>query len=142
MTKNLGFGLNGVVPDAAEAAWGARLIIYPTGGVDLVHDRTSALGSNAAKARLGNLLNERLPFAKMRDAISAKIRSYEISLMEPAEILLYEDPELKVVGNSNGSHGYFYVAAWAVPEDRWDPDEEPLTIIVRPDGSSYLEGDE
>lgn len=33
-------------------------------------------------------------------------------------VVLYEDDEVKVVANSNGSYGYLYLAAWLKPEAR------------------------
>jgi hypothetical protein len=108
----LGFGLRNAVPNTAEAAWGARFIIYADGGVDFVPNRTDVVGTTESKAALLALLNEKLPKRALIDIISAKIKAYEISTREPNEVVLFDADGLKVVGNSNGSHGYFYVAAF------------------------------
>jgi hypothetical protein len=109
----LGFGLRNAVPKTAEAAWGARLIISADGYVDFLANRTDVVGSTAGKAALLALLNEKLPGRALMDIVSAKIKAYEISTREEAEVVLFDADGLKVVGNSNASHGYFYVAAFA-----------------------------
>jgi hypothetical protein len=110
----LGFGLRNAVPNTADAAWGARLIISMDGYVDFVHDRTDVVGSTEAKANLLALLNAKLPGRTLMNIVSDKIKAYEIDTRSEADIVLFDDGELKVVGNSNASHGYFYVAAFAV----------------------------
>jgi hypothetical protein len=109
----LAWGLRNAIPDTATAAWGARFIIYADGGVDFVPNRTDVVGTTTRKAALLAMLNDKLPKRALIDIISAKIKAYEISTREPNEVVLFDDGELKVVGNSNGSHGYFYVVAFA-----------------------------
>jgi len=112
----LGFGLRNAVPDNAEAAWGARLIISADGYVDFVANRTDVVGSTEGKARLLALLNEKLPGRALMTIVSDKIKAYEISTREEADVVLFDADGLKVVGNSNASHGYFYIAAFTTAE--------------------------
>tara|TARA_Y100000034_G_scaffold76992_1_gene92483 strand:- start:515 stop:925 length:411 start_codon:yes stop_codon:yes gene_type:complete len=116
---SLAFGYGCAIPEATEAAWGARAICG--GGysgkayMDLLPDRQGlCYRSKEALDRLTGLLNGGI----LRTAQAEYKRlhdSWEIQGSEPNEVVLYDDGTVKMVGNTNGSHGYFYVAAWLVP---------------------------
>jgi hypothetical protein len=40
------------------------------------------------------------------------VREGHVQSDEPNEVVVYDDDVIRVVGNSNGSYGYFYLAAW------------------------------
>jgi hypothetical protein len=109
--EKLGWGAANLVPDNAQAAWGARLIITQTGDVDIVHDRQHAVGDDAPVDTLLHHLNK----VGWRDNLSAMLKSGAVSTRERAEVTVYQDDLIMVRGNSNGSHGYFYAAAWLKP---------------------------
>lgn len=105
----LGWGARDLVPEEAKAAWGARLIITQSGDVDIVHDRQDVVGvSDDAKTNLLSQLNA----SSWRENLSNMLKSYQVSTREEAEVVVYENDWIAVKGNSNGSAGYFYIAAW------------------------------
>lgn len=108
----LGFGYNAGLPDDAIAAWGARLIITQDGGVDMLWDRTDAVGPDTERGVFLALLGSRYPQEQLRSDIKDRLRSGEIQTREAAEIVLHDDAEIRVLGNSNASAGYFYVTAY------------------------------
>jgi hypothetical protein len=113
--QKLGWGAAALVPEGAKAAWGARMIITQSGDVDLVYDRQHAVGDDASIDALIAHLNGGV-IKQFKDKLSGMLRRYEVSTTEGADVVLYEDDTVKVAGNSNGSHGYFYVAAWLKEE--------------------------
>jgi hypothetical protein len=108
MQEKLGWGAAHLLPDNATAAWGARLIITQTGDVDIVHDRQHAVGNDDDIDDLLNWLNN-VPW---RQSLSDMLKSHQVSTREGAEVTVYQDPYIVVRGNSNGSHGYFYICAY------------------------------
>lgn len=108
----LGFGYNAGLPDTAVAAWGARLIVTQDGGVDFLADRTDAVGEDAQRHDLFDMLDKRYPIKQLRADVGDRLRSGEIHTRVAEEIELYDDTDLHVVGNSNASAGYFYVTAY------------------------------
>lgn len=126
MTLQLSFGYNAAIPDDAIAAWGARFIITQDGYVDFVPDRTDAVGDTE---KLFPMLEATYPLDRLRGDISDKLRLGEIHTREAKEIIFFDNGEVLVVGNSNASAGYFYVACVLRPhqepqtyrlEIRWD----------------------
>lgn len=111
MSTTLGFGYNRGLPDGITRAWGARLIVDQRGHTDLVHNRQSWIGEPGETQALQDWLNGGA-IAKAREAASEKLRSYEISTRDASEVTLYEDETGKIVGNTNASAGYLYIAAW------------------------------
>jgi hypothetical protein len=111
MAEKLGWGAAHLVPAEAPAAWGARLIVMQSGDVDMVGNRQHAIGSEQDIDKLLGHLNggaNKVWMAKLGDMLRAR----EVRVDVGAEVVVYEDDLVKVAGNSNGSHGYFYVAAW------------------------------
>jgi hypothetical protein len=108
--QKLGWGAAELVPQGAKAAWGARMIIGQDGRAELVGDRQHAVGDDnaAIDALLGHMNQIAKPVDKVREMLLAS----QIRTDEAAEVTVYEDEVIKVAGNSNASHGYFYIAAW------------------------------
>lgn len=103
---NLGFGYSAGVPEDVRTAWGARLIA-PN---DLLHDRQDLVFENLMeKAKLvawlngGGIASALVNLGKER---------YDLIYRDGGEFLIYEDDHGKVVGNTNNSGGYVYVAGW------------------------------
>jgi hypothetical protein len=112
----LAFGLSAAVPTTAKAAWGSRMIFQFRDGVPDVgfvmgrSDLVCADGEEAAKAKLAAWVDEHA-----RDIIAAAelaLRSYTIRPSEAGRFVIFEDERGRVVGNTNASHGYLYVAGW------------------------------
>ena len=107
MTRTkLGFGLRDAVPDDVKTAWGARLIA-PN---DLLHDRQDLVAENdEAKAELIEWLNGGA-IRKALDWLSDE--RYPDGL----EFFAYNDADGVIVGNTNSSGGYVYLAGWLKPD--------------------------
>jgi hypothetical protein len=112
--KKLAWGASGLVPADAPAAWGARLIVKQDGYVDLVPDRQDAVGEDGPRKALLKHLNE---VAKPLGRVAEMLKAREILTSEEGEVTVYEDAKIVVRGNSNGSYGYFYIAAYARPAE-------------------------
>lgn len=106
--RKLKWGYGSAVPADTKAAWGARLIMTREGG-DLLNDRQGGFGSDEDATVLHASLNKVRPW---RDPLGALIKSGQVRADQPNEVIVYEDDVIKVVGNSNGSFGYFYIAGW------------------------------
>ena len=109
---NLSFGYNAGLPDSAIAAWGARFIVTQDGYVDFVWDRTDAVGDSSDREALFDLLECRYSLDRLRADLSEGLKTRRIGTREAAEIVFYDDDDLRVVGNSNASAGYFYVTGY------------------------------
>lgn len=112
-TRRLPWGYTAAVPADTKAAWGARLIIdgqsYKHGG-DLLYDRQGGYSDSKGYATLlHDRLNSIKPWLK---PLAALILDGTVRPDQENEVIVYEDELIKVVGNSNGSHGYFYIAGW------------------------------
>lgn len=106
------WGINALpVPDDAKIVWGARAIQDPGPRFSLLYDRQSWRGGPPEKrAQLVVYLNEIMKVAQLKYArfvMEDDIRRDTSNL-----VILYEDKCIKMIGNTNASHGYFYVAAW------------------------------
>jgi hypothetical protein len=113
--EKLSWGASRLVPDGVEAAWGARLIVNQEGWVDLVPGRQSAIGSNHGIATLLGYLNGGAN-KKWMARLEEMLRAGEVRVNQSADVTVYEDATLVVRGNTNASHGYFYLAAWLKEE--------------------------
>jgi hypothetical protein len=102
----LGFGYSRGVPEDVKTAWGARLIA-PN---DLLHDRQDLVAeSDEAKQELIAWLNG----GGIKAALTNLARKrQDFIYRDGGEFLVYEDDHGKIVGNTNGSGGYVYVAGW------------------------------
>jgi hypothetical protein len=110
--QKLSWGYTAGVPKGVKAAWGARLILnrdsYRYGG-EMLHDRQSGFGSEEDRNRLQTALNKVKPWGK---PLATLISDGEVLSTQENEVVVYEDDTIMVVGNSNGSYGYFYLAAY------------------------------
>ncbi len=122
MTWDLDWGYNTPEAEGSPAVWGARAI-WPSSlpltshfPLDLLPDRQSLRGDEAAKDGLCHLLNN-----GVLEAAQARMAAYvRKGLVRPDtrnEVVLYDSSLIKVVGNTNASHGYFYVTAFIKPVD-------------------------
>lgn len=108
---NLSFGYSAGLPEGTTTAWGCRAIVTQTGSVDVVWDRTDAFGEDAERLALLDYLRDTVGTAPF-DRAGELLRSYEMSTREAAEFTLYEDDEVTIKGNTNGSGGYLYICAY------------------------------
>jgi len=134
MSDNYWWGLGPV--EGAPATWGARAIDDgETFG--LLGDRQSFDGEKEHREALRTVLNDmgvlklaQEEFCRLKDSL--KIRGDQDNL-----VTLYEDWFVKVEGNTNASHGYFYVRAYIKPGGytvkrvpEWDPEGMPEGTAV------------
>jgi len=105
----LTWGLANSVPEGVAAAWGARTILH-NGTVDIVFDRTSFEGTKEGKKKLSMALGD--ADARMRDKVRELCESWDMSSSKQGEHILYEDDDIKIVGDTRASCGYLYMAAW------------------------------
>ena len=118
-TNKLAFGYNNGLVPGVQAAWGARWIVTQYGGVDQVFDRQDGFGPKDRFLALLDWLNKGAGKAA-RDTASRMLADGNISTREAWPVILYQDREGAVIGNTNGSAGYMYVAAYRyddLPED-------------------------
>jgi hypothetical protein len=89
------------------------MIVTQDGFVDLPWDRTDAEGPE--RQWLFEMLETRYPLSKLHAELGEKLTAGLIGTREAGVWILYEDDELTVAGDTKGSGGYFYVAAWLKP---------------------------
>lgn len=106
--KILDFGYT--VPAGVKTAWGARLIVNQDGHVDMLWDRTDAVGPDDERHALLDYLNG-IGFV-WKNALSLKLRDREVDTRKAEEVVLFDDGTVRIEGNSNASAGYFYVVAY------------------------------
>lgn len=110
--EQLAYGRKTAVPDDAKAAWGARLIA-PN---DLVSSRQDlAARTDGDKAALVAWLNgSGYGDGAIRKAKDWLAENYDYELRQDFDqvLPLYEDETGIIVGSTNASYGYVYVAAW------------------------------
>jgi hypothetical protein len=109
----LGFGRSRGVPEGITTAWGARLIAPD----DLLHDRQDLVAdSPEAKAELIEWLNGDTPgngaITKMREWL--RDNYFQLGQNDD-ELVLYNDIDGMIIGSTQGSGGYVYVAGWLKP---------------------------
>jgi len=108
LDNRLPFGYNAGLPEGVKAAWGARLIVTQDGSTDFLSDRQGGFGGNDA---LYAWLDGGAVTAARAKA-SELLKAYRMSTRESGEFVLHEDGLGRIVGNTNGSAGYLYIAAW------------------------------
>lgn len=119
----LGFGLSAAVPDDVKTAWGARLIA-PN---DLLYDRQDLVAENdEAKAELIEWLNG----GGIRAALDW-LGDNRYGFPDGEEFVVFEDERGKIVGNTNQSGGYVYVAGWLKPVSEVWPNPDVLRELRR-----------
>lgn len=124
--------------DGSPAIWGARAIATEGPGFGLVPGRNSwYTEGEVERSALVLALNKGVLDACREKFEQLKSEHWDIHRVAK-EYVLYEDDATKVVGNTNGSHGYLYLAAWVKPNDfggkwvgKWQPasgDQVEVTI--------------
>lgn len=121
----LDYGYSDVVPDDANAAWGARLIVKQDGYVDFVPDRQDLRGDDDAKRMLVAHLEEVYPLTKLKKTISDLLAGNVMSTRTDQEFMLFADAKVGVFANAKASAGYCYVVAYLKSE--W-PNEATATM--------------
>jgi hypothetical protein len=115
MSSELHFGYRGGLPVGATVAWGARAIVTQDGAVDLVHDRQSHFGPEEGVDWLLGRLNGGVADRWTSEA-ARLLRQGEMDTRVAQEFVLFEDGEVRVLGNTHGSCGYLYVVAFPIGE--------------------------
>ena len=115
------WGYNTPEAEGSPAVWGARAIWPnrygpPNFPLDILHDRQSMRGEKADRDGLAYILNNGVLEA-VQARMAAYVRSGLVRSDTRNEVVLFESNAVKVVGNSNASHGYFYVTAFVKPID-------------------------
>jgi hypothetical protein len=113
MAKPL-FGLTDAIPDDAAASFGARAILkgaHPS----VPPDRFSwSDDSNDLRTAMA----ERKVMSTAFKQVEALVKTGRMAAHEGAQHVLYEDADLVVVGDTRGSYGYLYLAAWLKPGEK------------------------
>jgi len=128
--NNQQWGYSTPESEGSPAIWGARAIWPDRHGdpnfpLDLLPDRQSMRGEKADRDGLAYILNN-----GVLEAVQARMAAYEGAGLVRSdtrnEVVLYDSSTVKVIGNSNASHGYFYVTAFikVVDLDKHVPDTE------------------
>ena len=92
------------------AYWGARTI-WQGRDWDILHDRQSMVATDKPTAdRLARLLNAG-PLKAAGKRLRELGNTFEADPSQADEVVLYEDGKVRIIGNANASHGYFYVTA-------------------------------
>lgn len=120
----------GLRPDGdSRAIWGARAIDSmhasfrvdcglqdpDRGTLSLLPDRQSFEGDAADLAALTALLNDCDILRRAQERWRELKAGGEVSGSEASRKTLFEGPLIRVDANTNGSHGYVYLAAWLKP---------------------------
>lgn len=105
---NLRYGLSRAVPDGTKAAWGARLIAP----ADLVWDRQDiSADDDDAKRALVVWLNGDDGDTPAIRAMLDRLRDMRLS-QDYEVTTIFEDERGQIIGSTNRSYGYVYVAGW------------------------------
>lgn len=119
----LGFGRSRGIPEDVTTAWGARLIAP----ADLLHDRQDLVAeSDEAKAELIAWLNG----GAIRGALDWLRENYWQFRQDDSELVVYNDSDGMIVGSTQGSGGYVYLAGWLKP-GRFTPEERTALREIR-----------
>lgn len=112
MSEKIPWGLKFAVPKDATLAWGARTI-YRDGYIDVVHDRQGFIGPDEKSIKeFAILVQDALAIVKKRVLGKFESGDRDIDPGFSEEHILYDSEDLRIVGNTNASHGYLYLAAW------------------------------
>lgn len=109
----LAWGFAAAVPATAKAAWGSRMIFqfhYGCPDVGFVMGRNDLQGAEPEREALRAWVDQNA--GDIRAAAELALRTYTIRPSEAGRFVIFEDERGKVVGNTNASYGYLYVAGW------------------------------
>ncbi len=107
LEKTLSFGY--LTIKGAKATWGARTIVTKR-GYDMLNDRQGLKGHPVYTEELIEHLNSGVLSKTYAEFIQLQ-ENFEIDGNKAEEFTLYEDDKVVVLGNTNGSCGYFYLSA-------------------------------
>lgn len=102
----------GSVPAELTAAWGGRAIVTADGLFDLPFDRTDCIGEQDDRIRLLDYMGAVYSPDTMRRDVAGRLTSRNIDTRSDAEVILFDDEVLRVVGSARSSAGYFYITAY------------------------------
>jgi hypothetical protein len=131
-TNRLPWGLN-AHPNDSPGYWGARAI--KSGGsrpIDLLPDRQS--GGGDLFGVLADLLDKRGGMAIAQARVYALCDNFLMKPDESREFTIIDCDLMKMVANTNGSHGYIYLSAWLKPEffalegAKWSGEKDPPEV--------------
>jgi len=117
--------------DRSPAIWGARAIVENNdAGFGLVPGRNSWYTEDPkAREALVLALNNGVLDACRSEFVRLRHKNWDINRVSQ-EYVLFENGSVEVVGNTNGSYGYLYLAAYIKPSDftgDWSGDWRPVT---------------
>ena len=115
------FGLH--APTEAPAAWGARAI-EDNEGFSLLHDRQSLAGDKEILKTLTTKLNGGILQKAQKAWEKIQDETYWARHTTEGEHVLYEDDEIVMKGNTNGSCGYVYIVAYLKTDNNIETDGE------------------
>lgn len=130
--RRLHWGLN-AHPESTPGCWGARAIL--TSGknpIDIVANRQDADGPLFGV--LASLLNDAGGLKVAQARVRALRNTWQMSSSESKLFTLVDNDMMKMVANTNGSHGYLYLSAWLkaetfdVSEAKWGGTSEPPEV--------------
>ena len=115
--KELAWGLTNEIPDDAPAGYGARCI-QEKDMLDFVWDRQDIFAIDEAHQRALSAVFDRDGFVQhVQTKYSELFNAGKLQHNRSGTEFLFEDQAIKVVANTNSSHGYVYLAAYLKPSD-------------------------
>ena len=114
MTR-LAWGLH-AHPGESPGYWGARALLQTSGDfpIDLLPDRQDSGGPLFNV--LAKLLNKGGGIAIAQARVRALCNNWLMRPSKRHEFTIIDTDMMKMVANTNGSHGYLYLSAWLKPE--------------------------
>lgn len=102
------FGYWKAFPENARAGWGARAILRK-GSLDIPFDRQTLVGdSKLDRQELVKILNKKV-LSEIKSQVKALFAQGELSSAQEKEHVLYDSKDVRAIGNTNASGGYFYL---------------------------------
>lgn len=109
LANEMNWGYRNGFPDDVTDGWGARGILQ-RGEVDLLNDRQSYFGDAEIVDQFCSRMNANKE--KWRKNVKDLYYSGEVDPSKNNHVVIYEDEFIKMVGNTQGSFGHFYMAGW------------------------------
>lgn len=109
LAQKMQWGYRNGFPDDVTDGWGARGILE-RGEVDLLRDRQDHFGDVDKANKFCAAFNFNKD--KWRKNVKELCDRGEIDPSKTNHVTIYEDEDIIVVGNTQGSFGYLYLAGW------------------------------
>lgn len=109
LAQKMEWGYRNGFPDDVTDGWGARGILE-RGEVDLLRDRQDHFGDVDKANKFCAVFN--LNKEKWRKNVKELCDKGDIDPSKTNHVTIYEDEDIIVVGNTQGSFGYLYLAGW------------------------------